>query len=137
MTRKDLLQRIKDVQEGNKSVTKLKDLCDVVEAGKTGFIPRKTKESGYVLFNIVEVKPRERKIQIDNAAKQLGVDDFLGVHPFLGYVMESSSDQFKPKDIILLDPDKMNVALDVVVRGAKAIYIPDYCIIGIDKSIEL
>ena len=137
MIKEKLLEKIDAIQKEYKNVNKYKSLIEVCEPGHTGFVCRKVGTSGYILLCPVVLKPRVKKvITIDD--KQLSLEDFMGVHPYIAVVMESSSEQYTPGDVVILDAQNMkHTAQDVVVKSAMAVYVPESCILGIDKNLTL
>lgn len=132
MFREKLLKKIEEIQEENKSVSKYKSLAEVAEPGKTGFTCRK----GYVLACALTLVPRKKKvITMDN--KQMSLEDFMGVHPYLCIIMESSSETYKAGDIAIVDIKSIeHTAQDLVIKSALATIIPESSLLGTDKNMQ-
>lgn len=126
MRLEEVKKKVNEMQEKHKSMTKLSPIGDVFEPGTTGFKPKK----GMILVNAIEVKHRDRVFQV--ADTQLTSDDFHGIHPRIGLVMESSSDEFKPGDVILLGNQIR--ASDIVIDGTVGALVYESDILGVDKN---
>jgi len=126
MRLEEVKKKVEDMQKKHMSMTKLSPIGEVFEPGTTGFKPKK----GMVLVNALEIKHRERVFQVEST--QLTTDDFHGVHPRLGLVMESACDDFKPGDVILLGNQIR--ANDIVIDGTVGALVYESDILGIDKN---
>lgn len=134
MQREELMKRIEVIQKENKDVKEYPNLLEVCEPGESGFVCRKVGTSGYVLICPLKLTPKKRIIQTADS-NVLALEDFMGIYPYVAVVMESSAEQFKPGDVVLLDGRNMqSSATDVVVKAAMATLIPENCILGIDKN---
>lgn len=132
MFREKVLKKIEEIQEVNSSVSSYKLLPEVVDPGKTGFVCRK----GYVLLSLLELEPR-KKVIVTTSKDQLSLEDFMGVHPYLGIVMESSSETYKAGDIAVIDPSSIShTAQDIIVMSARATIVPESTLLGIDKNMQ-
>jgi hypothetical protein len=119
-------QKVKDMQELHKNLTKLEPVGKKYEPGETGFIPKK----GMLLLNGILIMPRERAIKLEET--QLTTSDFHGLHPYIGLVMESSSDQFKIGEVVLLSQGVRTQ--DVVINGTVGAIVYESDILGIDVN---
>jgi len=119
-------QKVKDMQNMHENLTKLEPVGKKYEPGETGFVPKK----GMLFLNGILIIPRERAIKLKDT--QLTTSDFYGLHPHMGLVMESSCENYKPGDVVLLSQEVR--AQDIVINGTVGAIVYESDILGIDKN---
>ena len=78
----------------------------------------------------LELQPRKMKI-ITSDKSQLSLDDFMGVHPYMAIVMESSSEGYSAGDLVYMDVKSVgHTAQDIVVNQAIGTILPESSVLG-------
>ena len=134
MFKEELEKRIASIQNTNKELEEYKSLLDVCEPGETGFIPKK----GFCLVVPVNVPTKVRSLMaLKEKSKPL--EDWMGLYPLMGVIMESSSDEYKAGDIVLMQrPEHENQRMyeSVVVKAAVAQVVNAFYILGKDVNLK-
>jgi hypothetical protein len=133
MFKQKLEKVIEEIQSKNVGMTKFPSLLEVCEPGETNFVPRSIGESGFLLLCPFKIDSRKTIIQ----TTEQNPTDFMGVSPFMMVVMESSSKQFAPGDVVLVDPKAYRIVDEnfILIKAAVAYLLPDNMILGVDKNI--
>jgi hypothetical protein len=124
---------IEEIQSKNKELSKFPSLLEVCDPGKTNFIPRSTGDSGYLLLCPFIINSKKSIIQ----GMKPNPTDFMGVSPFMMVIMESGSKQFKPGQIVVIEPSAFET-IDtkfVLIKSAVAYIMPDLIVQGIEGDI--
>ena len=133
MFKQRLEKVIEDIQSKNKDIQVFPSLLDTCEPGKTGFAPRSTGETGYLLLCPFKIATRERAVKFKDPSPV----DYMGVSPFMMVVMESGSSLYVPGDIVFIMPS-MYKQLDenfLIIQASVGYYMPDSIVQGKDSNI--
>lgn len=126
MFKEEVIKRLEAIQKSNANFPKLKSIAEKYDPGKTGF----TCKKGYLLIEPLELQPRKMKV-ITSDKSQLSLDDFMGVHPYMAIVMESSSEGYSAGDLVYMDVKSVgHTAQDIVVNQAIGTILPESSVLG-------
>ena len=127
---------VAEIQSRNQLITKFPSLSTICDPGQSKFKPQSFKDgSGYVLCCPFKVESKKSILQ---GMKPVPTD-FNGVSPFMMIIMESGSENYKPGQVVHINPAQYdNGGVDnnfMIIQSAIAYLLPDSCIQGIDGYI--